>query len=838
MPVSPLKLRHPPVPGLAAAISVLLTLACGDEPSLPSQPGPEPASLSLTTTTARLYAVGDTVRLAAEVRDKSGVVLTGFAVSWATSDAAIVTVGQSGLVRAVAEGTATITATAGSASASASITVIFDPDRKALVALYEATGGPDWRRSGGWLSDAPVGEWYGVEVNNQGRVVSLAMWGNGLDGPIPRELALLDMLERLELEVNGLSGGIPRELGTLANLRILHLNINALTGAIPPQLAELSQLRELGLGRNELSGRIPPGIFGMPNLSVLHLHDNPLTGTVPTDIGRLSQLTVLDLTNTGMAGPLPRSLSDIGGLTELLTGGTELCAPADPQFQEWLKSVRTQRVRPCARVANESTAYLTQVVQSREFPVPLVAEEEALLRVFVVSAEAAGRIIPPIRATFYLSGVQVAAVEIDPDSSVIGSTVNEGSLQSSANAVISPSVIRPGLELVVEIDPDGTLDPALGVTGRIPESGRIAVEVREMPAMRLTLIPFLHDQDPDSSILGMTDELTAEDPLLWTVRTLLPVREFELTVHDPVVTTSTRPVVMLSQTRVIRAAEKGRGYYMGTMAPGAADWPGTAPYGPAWTSFAELDSLTIVHELGHNMGLLHAPCGPLTNSDPAFPQRDGSIGAWGYDFTEEMLVPPNTADWMSYCEPLWVSEFFYSNILRYRFDVGGDASADLSAESGPSLLVWGGTDPDGAPFLQPAFVLEASPELPGAAGPHSLAGFALDGSQLFSLSFDMLAVTDGDGSSSFAFAIPVQPHWRDLLARITLQGPGGSFSLDTDSDIPAAIVRDPQSGQIRGIYLGLSSAATADAATEQLSDPDLEILFSRGIPAARDWPRR
>lgn len=834
----PSKLRHPPVFTLTAAISLLLTLACGDEPSLPSQPGPEPASVSLTTTTARLHAVGDTVRLAAEVRDKSGLVLTGFAVSWATSDAAIATVGQSGLVRAVAEGTATITATAGPASATASITVVFDPDRRALVALYEATGGPDWKSSGGWLSDAPVGEWDGVEVNDQGRVTSLVMWGNRLRGPIPRELALLDMLERLELEYNRLSGAIPRELATLANLRTLLLDTNLLTGSIPPQLTELSQLRDLGLGQNELSGRIPPAIVEMPNLSTLNLHDNPLTGTVPEDIGRLSQLTGLNLTNTGMAGPLPGSLTDIGGLTELLAGGTELCAPADPQFQEWLKSVRTQRVNSCAMLANESTAYLTQVVQSRDFPVPLVAEEEALLRVFVVSAEAAGRTIPPVRATFYLGGARAAVVEIDPDSSVIGSAVDEGSLQSSANAVIPPSVIRPGLEMVVEIDPDGTLDPALGVGRRIPESGRTSVEVREMPVMRLTLVPFLHDQDPDSSILGMTGGLTAEDPLLWTIRTLLPIGEFELTVHDPVITTSTHPGVMLVETGIIRAVEKGRGYYMGTMAPGAADWPGTAPYGPAWTSFAELDSLYMAHELGHNMGLLHAPCGPLTNADPAFPQRDGSIGAWGYDFTQEMLVPPNTADWMSYCEPLWVSEFFYSNILRYRFDVGGDGSAAPSGEPGPSLLVWGGTDPDGAPFLEPAFVLEASPELPRSAGAHSLAGFALDGGQLFSLSFDMPAIADGDGSSSFAFTIPVQPHWRDRLARITLAGPGGSFSLDADTDRPAAIVRDRQTGQIRGIYLGLSAAAREDAAADRLSDPDLEVLFSRGIPTATMWPGR
>ena len=36
--------------------------------------------------------------------------------------------------------------------------------------------------------------------------------------------------------------------------------------------------------------------------------------------------------------------------------------------------------------------------------------------------------------------------------------------------------------MVIEVDQDGTLDPALGVAGRIPETGRIAVEVRRTGA--------------------------------------------------------------------------------------------------------------------------------------------------------------------------------------------------------------------------------------------------------------------------------------------------------------------------------------------------------------------
>lgn len=55
-------------------------------------------------------------------------------------------------------------------------------DRKALVALYNATGGAEWKQSQGWSSNAALSQWYGVEVNTEGRVVSLSLGRNNLRG--------------------------------------------------------------------------------------------------------------------------------------------------------------------------------------------------------------------------------------------------------------------------------------------------------------------------------------------------------------------------------------------------------------------------------------------------------------------------------------------------------------------------------------------------------------------------------------------------------------------------------------------------------------------------------
>ena len=61
-------------------------------------------------------------------------------------------------------------------------------DRDILIALYQATDGPNWVNSENWLTDAPLGDWYGVDTDGSGRVVRLDLAENELTGSIPPEL--------------------------------------------------------------------------------------------------------------------------------------------------------------------------------------------------------------------------------------------------------------------------------------------------------------------------------------------------------------------------------------------------------------------------------------------------------------------------------------------------------------------------------------------------------------------------------------------------------------------------------------------------------------------------
>ncbi len=706
------------------------------------------------------------------------------------------------------------------------------------------------------------------ELGNLTHLSTLDLGRNRLTGEIPPELGSLADLTRLWLHHNELVGGIPSELGDLGHLRQLRLHANALSGPIPPQLGNLASLTELYLDDNRLTGTIPPQFGDLSDLEYLYLRDNALSGPIPPELGNLNRLRELYLDrnhltgpippefsgltslrtlglsgNPELAGALPTSLTALGRLGTLLAAGTGLCTPEDAELLTWLDGVR-HRVPPCAQVAG-SRAYLTQAIQSRDFPVPLVAGEEALLRVFVITSESTEEPIPPVRATFYREDAEVYVAEIPGKTGPIPIRVDEGDPATSSDARIPGEVVQPGLEMVIEIDPEGTLPSELGVTRRLPEAGRTTVDIETLPALDLTLIPFVWTSRQDSGIVDLIAEMAA-DPAgherLWYTNTVLPVGGLRVTAHEPVLSSTNEGFALLGRTSAIRAMEGGSGYYMGMMSE-----PVTQPLGvafqPGWTSFSAPRPSTMAHELGHNMSLAHAPCGNASGADPLFPHSGGLIGGWGYDFRGEgELIPPTWSDLMGYCGNRWISDYHFMKALRRRqaTETAATSAAATSAadRASGSLLLWGGVDPEGTPYLEPVFVVDARPSLPEAGGEYSVTGQDAAGRELFSLNFDMPSVSDADGGSSFVFALPARPDWAGELASVTLSGPAGSVTLDRNTDRPMVILRDPRTGRVRGI-LDVSAAAPgqADLAAALSGEPGLEVLISRGIPDAEAWRR-
>jgi len=92
------------------------------------------ATLGISPDSAVLTAQGATVQLAATVLDSTGHAIPGLPVSWTSGDASIATVDNTGLVRAVANGSASVTASTHGATGTALVTVSI-PDSVIAVVI-------------------------------------------------------------------------------------------------------------------------------------------------------------------------------------------------------------------------------------------------------------------------------------------------------------------------------------------------------------------------------------------------------------------------------------------------------------------------------------------------------------------------------------------------------------------------------------------------------------------------------------------------------------------------------------------------------------------------------
>ena len=311
--------------GLVTAVAegvATITASAGEASGSVVVPVMQPVASVEVSPSAETIELGSTLQLTAEAFDENGEAVAEVEFAWETSDAAVAAVDAGGLVTGVAVGTATITASAGSGQGTAEVTVA-DLDRAALVALYEATDGPNWVNSENWLTDAPLREWYGVDTDGSGRVVRLDLSGTW-EGRIP----------------HGLTGPIPPELGKLSNLTTLDLGINDLTGPIPPELGNLSELTWLSLYSTSLSGPIPPELGSLANLTGLSLGSTSLSGPIPPELGNLSGLTDLFLDHNNLWGPIPRSLLNLTKLNSFpFNDNAGLCAPGTTDFADWLEGM-------------------------------------------------------------------------------------------------------------------------------------------------------------------------------------------------------------------------------------------------------------------------------------------------------------------------------------------------------------------------------------------------------------------------------------------------------------------------------------------------------------------
>ena len=370
------------------------------------------------------------------------------------------------------------------------------------------------------------------------------------------------------------------------------------------------------------------------------------------------------------------------------------------------------------------------------------------------------------------------ALDWTPDSIV------ESELSGSVNGVIPGSVLQPGVRMVVELDPEGLVPLSSTAQIRYPSEGTAALRVVQPPLFRQIFVPTIATSPADQGVEEWAAGLGPDSPELRLARTLMPVGTLEVEAHDVYHTavnlqSSSGWAKWLREIQLLYFSEGRRGYYYGVVkiAPNSTNFLGLANLALP-VSVGVTEDWVYVHELGHNMRLEHAPCG-TPDPDPRFPYQNGSSGVWGYDFFEDQLISPDEyKDIMSYCGPVWISDYHFEKATKHR--LGGDGGIILdgqpltsnAANAGEMLVVWGSVR-EGQLTLDPSFVVNGPAALPETNGPYRVEGLDVTGRKEFSLSFSPTPVEFGGGN--FVFLVPYQDDWSDSLDRLVLTGPEPGF---------------------------------------------------------------
>jgi len=532
-------------------------------------------------------------------------------------------------------------------------------------------------------------------IGNLTRLDTLAV--SGVQGEVPPEIGNLTGLTFLD--VSGTEGPLPSQMESMRGLRFLKvsgsffpgfvtrmplkvLRLYGVNGRIPETVGDMTDLRWLDLCCG-IAGELPSALGRARELRTISVTGD-LAGTLPEELGDLMELRSLWLENhPRLHGPIPESLTRLPHFWGLWAPGTNLCVPG--RHAAWRRGLSSSwtRILRCMGFPG-ADFYLVQNVQSLESTAPLVAGEDAMLRVFYASPNASSSdMMPGVRLDVYSGGALVGTVTGEPGSRRIPRRyrgADMGELDNSVNVMVPGELVQPGIEVELTIDPADRLN--LSRLGIPKVMDRVPVWVEQQMPLHLTLLPVIVEGhgDLDSSVVALVDSMAADPghPLLAGLR-VLPVYPLVVNKTEPVRVpfdgSLDRGKKQLQAVSLARTVRDGTGYWMGISRHSSP--AGLAELG-GWSSLSVPDAWTIAHELGHNLGLLHAPCGGPKQIDPGW--RVGG-DEWGIDWHGQVLVGVGDSwtydqapDVMSYChrndEPRkWITVYHFAKALEYRKQV-------------------------------------------------------------------------------------------------------------------------------------------------------------------------
>jgi hypothetical protein len=389
-----------------------------------------------------------------------------------------------------------------------------------------------------------------------------------------------------------------------------------------------------------------------------------------------------------------------------------------------------------------------------------IADRPALLRAFINLAGTAEQAGVAARLTRYVGGAAQDSLAAGPVT--IQATTDEGNLGHTLNFNLPGSWLAPGTDYVLEVDPDNAIYESDEGNNRFPGGGAQSFDFASAPVLEVVVVPIHYARPGATASTPNTSDLTY---LTWMPLKVLPVAQIVYAVRPAVHTfagdlrTSSGWSQLLNEVTAIHAVEDlgEHKVYYGLVDSVAVDGcSGGCIAGIGWVNspsgyasktavgFAGFPSNrndaspTFTHEMGHNFGRRHSPCG-VSGSVGPYPYGGGApIGQWGYDAASGQLYSPSVyRDYMSYCSPEWTSDFTYHAVYG-AWSWVSDPFGLAAAEPVEALVFSGHIDGAGRVHVGPAFVQQVPSARLASQGAYTLELVDTAGRVLARQSFDMV----------------------------------------------------------------------------------------------------
>lgn len=340
----------------------------------------------------------------------------------------------------------------------------------------------------------------------------------------------------------------------------------------------------------------------------------------------------------------------------------------------------------------------------------LVAGRATLFRVFVAPGPFWPNRLSKARLILTEPGGSIRIYETEK---LMAGASDDADGASTFNFSIEGSAITDQTNYQVQLD--------LGVDCRrfeksrtVPRQGPLPLGTVNVPVLQMVLVPMRYGADGSGRLPDTSQQQL--DRIKAAILAMLPLRDVQISVRAPIDTNATLDAqsfpMFLDTIRALRATDNAAKnvHYLGLVAPAeslASYCQGSCTAGLAFGNMTDDPNLragvavgftgeesirTLIHELGHTLGLKHAPCNTSDAVDPLFPYENGLIGVWGYDERQRRLRDPGVVgDFMGYCPDHWISDYSYSKVssrLRSFASEGGQALSVVAVSREPMTSVW------------------------------------------------------------------------------------------------------------------------------------------------------